>query len=369
MKKELIIFMPSIEGGGVEKNLFIISKFLVKKKLNLSLITTSKSFRKKFRGVNLITPKINTLNWGRKSKYFICLILLLREFFVNKRAVIFSFQANLYCILLSKIFNRKIIIRSNSSPSGWSQNKFKKFIFKFLLKLADKIIVNSKDFKSQYREIFNLNPVMIYNPLNKNNIISLSKKKINFPFFSKNKNSIKIINIGRFTDQKDHMTLLKAVNFIKKNNFNFKLLIVGRGINFIKMKKFIKKYNLKKNVRIVGYKTNPFPYLKLANLFILTSKFEGLPNVLLEAAVLKKIIISTNCPTGPKEILQNGKNGFLSKIGDYKDIGKKIISIKKNKKEIKKMIYNNYKSLNRFDYEKNLNKYLNEINKISNQII
>jgi glycosyltransferase involved in cell wall biosynthesis len=70
---------------------------------------------------------------------------------------------------------------------------------------------------------------------------------------------------------------------------------------------------MNKIVKILNFKKNPFPYLKKADLFLLTSKFEGLPNVLLEAATLKKNIISTDCPTGPREILNNGKYGFYVK--------------------------------------------------------
>ena len=71
----------------------------------------------------------------------------------------------------------------------------------------------------------------------------------------------------------------------------------------------------------MGYK-NPFKYIKQANIFLLTSKFEGSPNVLVEAQYLKKYIISTNCPTGPKEILNNGKYGSLVKVEDHKSIAR-----------------------------------------------
>ena len=101
----------------------------------------------------------------------------------------------------------------------------------------------------------------------------------------------------------------------------------------------------------------------ISDLFILTSKFEGLPNVLLEAAVLKKFIISTNCPTGPREILQNGKGGFLFKIGDYKSLSEKILNYHQNKKKLKSKVNHNYKNLKRFDINKNLQKYYTEIKK------
>ena len=97
--------------------------------------------------------------------------------------------------------------------------------------------------------------------------------------------------------------------------------------------------------------------LKLSDVFVLSSNYEGLPNVLLEAQFFKKIIISTKCPTGPKEILLNGKAGIFFKMDDYKDLSRKIIYVYKNKKKLKNMIKIGYNNLHRFDENKNLNIY------------
>jgi len=361
--KYLVIFMPSIEGGGVEKNLFIIANYLSSIDNNIKLITASKGFDQKFKNIDIIKPKLSFLkNTSRKFKYLICLLELLKLILSRKEISVFSFQANLYCIILCKIFKIKVIIRSNSSPTGWSKNSLKKFIFKYLLGMADKVIVNSIDFKKQFKVLFNINAKCIYNPLNKSEILKYSKEPIKFSFYKKNKKSLKIITIGRFTDQKDHQTLLKSLNEIK-DQINFKLLIIGRGVNKYKIVNYIKENNLKSNVKILPFQNNPFKYLRISDLFILTSQFEGLPNVLLEAAVLKKFIISTNCPTGPREILQNGKGGFLFKIGDYKNLSQKILNYHQNKKRLKDKINHNYKNLVRFDINKNLQKYYTEIKK------
>ena len=112
----------------------------------------------------------------------------------------------------------------------------------------------------------------------------------------------------------------------------------------------------------MNFKKNPFPIIKEADLFVLTSKYEGLPNVLLEAQTLKKFIISTNCPTGPSEILKNGKCGSLVKVGDYKSLNKEIQKFIKKKVKSKKMINHGYESLIRFDKKSNLNKYFNLVN-------
>ena len=101
--------------------------------------------------------------------------------------------------------------------------------------------------------------------------------------------------------------------------------------------------------------------MNVADLFVLTSKFEGLPNVLLEALSLKKFVISTNCPTGPSEILLRGKAGYLFKIGNYKQLAKKILVHYKRQRRNKLMTKNGYLSLSRYDYKKNCEKYLNLI--------
>ena len=85
----------------------------------------------------------------------------------------------------------------------------------------------------------------------------------------------------------------------------------------------------------------------------------------MEAAVLKKLIISTGCPTGPKEILMNGKGGLMYKTGDFEDLAKQIIYFINNKKKINNKVNYAYKNLNRFDYQKNLEKYFKIIKRYS----
>jgi len=194
-------------------------------------------------------------------------------------------------------------------------------------------------------------------------IVKKSKNYKKEKFFFSKKKTLKIINLGRFTEQKDQITILKAVNLLK-DKINLRLLIVGRGIEETNLKNYINNNNLNHLVKIKNFSDNPYGMIKQSNIFILSSKYEGLPNVLLEALILNKFIISSNCPTGPKEILLNGKGGLLFKIGDYKELSKKIIYYLKNKKKAKKMLHYSKKHLYRFDYYLNLNKYYKLINSI-----
>ena len=99
-------------------------------------------------------------------------------------------------------------------------------------------------------------------------------------------------------------------------------------------------------------------------MLVLTSIYEGLPNVILEAITLNKFVISSNCSTGPAEILDRGKGGLLFKVKDYKDLARKIIFYTKNKKTCKKMLKYSKSRLIRFDYNTNLKKYFDLVNSI-----
>jgi glycosyltransferase involved in cell wall biosynthesis len=360
-QKKLIIFIPSIEGGGVEKNLFIIANYLSKKINSLSVITASIKFKKKFNNqITIICPKKKFLRSRRLLKYFICIIYLIREIIKNKNIVVFSFQANIYAILICKLFNIRIIIRANSSPSGWSLNFYKFFIFKKILKLANIIIVNSIAFQNEIKNKFKIKSLCIYNPLNINEIIYYSKIKNN-NFFFKNKNITKIISVGRLVEQKNQIILLKAINYLK-DKIKIRAIILGRGINKFLLKKYIDDNNLNNIVKILNFKKNPFNIIKKSDVFILTSKYEGLPNVLLEALAIGKFVISSNCPTGPREILCNGKGGLLFKNNDYKDLANKILFFYHNKFICKKKLLYAKTMLRRFNYNNNLKKYFKVVN-------
>jgi glycosyltransferase involved in cell wall biosynthesis len=167
------------------------------------------------------------------------------------------------------------------------------------------------------------------------------------------------------TNQKNQITLLKAINLIK-NKFSIHCLIIGKGKTFLNLNNYIQDNNLKKNVELLGYKEKPWRYVKHCDVFVLTSKYEGLPNVLLEAINENKIIVSTDCPSGPKEILSNHKGGFLFPVNDHIKLANILNYIYCNKKKALKKNSFAKKNLLKFNYKINLEKYKNIINKYLN---
>lgn len=360
--KKLIIFNPSIEDGGVEKNLFLISNYLVNKVSSLILITTSIDKKMLFsKKIIFSSINFNFFNrFNRYPRYFFCILLLIYNIIKYRRKVlILAFQANIYAIIISKLLGVNVITRSNTSPSGWNKNFIKQFIFKFFFRRTDLIIVNSFEFKKQLDKLYSVKSRVILNPFNFISIKKKSLEKIDNNFFKKN--NLKLINIGRLVDQKDQITILKAIKLVLKKRKSIQLIIVGKGEKEIELENYIKKNDLQDYVKLIGYKNNPFKYINSSDLFILSSKYEGLPNVLIESMFLKKSVISSDCPTGPKEILNNGKYGSLFKVGDYKTLSRLIVNFKKNKKKIHNAFLScsRYKSDNSEEYFKAIRPYLN----------
>ena len=363
MKKKLIIFIPSIEDGGVEKNLFEVSNYLSRNEFSLEILTCNNNMSFKFsKNIKFIgTSNPFWYNKSRPIKYIACLFILFFNLLIReKKPLVFAFQANIYAVIVAKILNARIITRSNSAPSGWSQNYIKNIIYKFFIHLANDVMVNSIEFKKSFENKFKIKVTCIYNPFNKLLIRNKLQNKKKIKFFKKK--YLNIISVGRLTGQKDHLTLLRSIKLLKPN-FKIKVIIIGKGSTKEILKKYINDNNLQNKIKLSGYTNNPFPYIQKADIVVLTSKFEGLPNILLEAQYLKKYIISTDCPTGPKEILFNGKAGDLIKVGDYRGLSLLIKNYSNRKKSILNKINIGYKNFYRFDHNLNCKKYLNFINK------
>jgi len=361
-KTKIVIFIPSIDRGGAEKNLFIIANYLSQKFKKISVVTTSKSSKKKF-SKNVEFLSTSSFFWekfGRLVKTLISVVILIKILFKEKNVLILSFQSNIFAIILCTIFKKKIITRSNSFPNDWTKSDLKKYLFKKIYPLAEHNVVNSLQAKKSFLKYYKIKSTCIYNPLDIQRIKHLSKEKVPKIF---KKNKLKIINIGRLSEEKDHITFLKALQLLE-NQIKYEAVIMGRGKLKNKLENFIKENDLKKNIKLIGYKSNPYPYIKQSDFVILTSLHEGLPNVLLEALILKKFVISSNCVSGPKEILSNGNGGALFKVRNYKELKKLIIFYNKNRKISNKKIKFGLNNIYRFNYKNNLNLYSSVITNI-----
>jgi glycosyltransferase involved in cell wall biosynthesis len=124
-----------------------------------------------------------------------------------------------------------------------------------------------------------------------------------------------IITIGRLVPQKDQACLLRAFALVAAR-VDADLLIVGTGPELPTLQQLARQYAIEDRVHFAGHQSNPYPLLARADLFVLSSRFEGMPNVLIEALACGMPVVSTDCPSGPREILADGAYGHLVPVGD-----------------------------------------------------
>lgn len=191
----------------------------------------------------------------------------------------------------------------------------------------------------------------IYNPFDFDQIKALAAKPFELPTNLTSKNYI--LHIGAFTLQQKRQDLL--IEAFAKSKLNCKLVLLGKGQDEEKICQLIKDYGLTDRVILPGFQINPFPWIKHARLFVLSSDYEGFGNVLIEAMALDTPAISTDCPSGPGEIFINGMENSLVACGNAKALAEKMRDFYDKTPSINK------ESLMRFEASRIAQEYLNLI--------
>jgi glycosyltransferase involved in cell wall biosynthesis len=155
---------------------------------------------------------------------------------------------------------------------------------------------------------------VIYNPVVSSKIEELSQEDPLHPWLKQNDVPV-IISIGSLSEQKDYTTLIKAFEHVRRNK-QIKLIILGEGNLRHELQGLIAKMKLKDDIDLYGFSDNPYAFLKRASAYVLSSKYEGFPNTLLEALACGTPVVATDCPSGPAEMLENGRYGHLVPVGD-----------------------------------------------------
>ncbi len=336
LKKKIGFLLPDLGTGGSQWVMIQFANYISKNITNIDLVTLSNNGSYK----NIIYKKINIINLSKKRLLFsvLNLIKIVNE---NKYETFISSQSylNFVTIAIFKIFSNKtkIIIRESNTISNKyvfknKYEKFKEFIFKKSYNFADIIIAPSLGVKDNLINKYKINfkkIIVINNPVDLNlinNFANLKMQTKDYDFFKKPT----IISIGRLTHQKNFSFLIEAFSEINKSR-KYNLLILGEGTlkkNLLKQVAFLKQKN---SIYLLGFKDNPFPYINASRAFVLTSLWEGMPNVLLQSLALNTPVISFDCQSGPREILENGKYGELIKINNKEQLKIKIVEAFDNK--------------------------------------
>ena len=366
---KIMILTDSLGIGGSEKVLVSLANSFSKHNSTTFVIVKKKNFYKSQLSKNI---KIKKLNCSRTIYSFFKIYYLIKN---NSFDVILSNLTHINLILIFiNIFlkKQKIIIRETTYLSSKIKSNynfisffFLRYIISFLYKRANQLVVMCQDMKKDLIENFKIdkNKInIIYNPFDYLKIQKQSEEKINKKYYFTDKKYI--ISVGRLVKEKGFVFLIKAFNKIK-NKTTTNLVIIGDGYERKLLQKLIKKLKLKKRVFLIGFKKNPYKFIKKAQLYVLTSIREGFPNTLVEAIMLNTPVLSYNCKSGPDEIIKKFKTGKLVNNYNMNFFSRKILEELK-KKRISGVKYKNniHKvSMKFFDYKIISNKYFEILNK------
>jgi len=257
-------------------------------------------------------------------------------------------------ILLFK-FRTKFILRISGLPRI---NFFRKFLWKIALKKFYLVTCPTKatyDYLKSLKIAEDHKIKLLYDPIIEVKTINLKKKEVNFKEIKKY-----YLAVGRLTKQKNFLFLCKAFHKVVLKYPELKLIIAGEGEDKDSILSYIKKNNLKKNISLIGYVDNIFPLMVNAEAFILSSLWEDPGFVLIEAAFCRTLIFSSNCTTGPKEIIKDNVNGILyesSNVESFVDKFDLLISKKYNNNLLLNNLINS-KKFSQFNHFKSFQKIL-----------
>lgn len=377
--KKLLIICKSLDGGTGTFTLNFFKKKLFNKKISINICSLEEPnlriLKKNQDKIIFFSKKNSYPDQYQFSLFF--LLKFIKEFFLLN-VIYYRFRPDIiitidtHCLILAQIvrsiffFHKtKFIATIHNNIGAVINYKAPKLLAKSIKKViqlslnkSDKIVCISKDMSNYLLRYFNLNKksLVIYYGLSKSFAVKPKSLK---------KNTIKtIVTISRLFPQKDVFTLVEAFKLVKKRLGFIKLFVIGDGPQRNRLERFVKRLELR-DIKFFNWINNPIKILKQSDIFVLSSNWEGLPYVLLEAMSQGLPVISTDTPFGPREILDNGKYGILVPMKDPKAMAKAMYELLTDEKK-----YNYYarKSLERVKYF-SLDKMLNAYKKVILEVI
>lgn len=362
MKKKILFLIESFAGGGVEKvfidliNNMDISKYDITvmsiwdygiRKKNLRKDVKYKSIFPNIRGISRVFH-----NFVEKSDGSLLYKLGIREKYDIEIAFIEG-RATKIIGASNNPNSRKIAwVHIDLSQGHWTSRVFRESLEreKDCYKKFNDIVFVSNSAKEGFKNLFGDdfdNLQVKYNPIIAEDIVKKAEEEVND--IEKPKDKMLLVTSGRLVSQKGYESLLEACNKLNKDSIKYELWILGEGWDRPKLEELMNKYSLS-NVKLLGFKENPYKYIKQGDLFVCSSKNEGFSLVIAEAMILGLPVISTNC-SGPNELLNFGEYGYMVENNEealYKGL-KEIINndekLKYYKKKSKERIdFFNYKN-------------------------
>lgn len=224
-------------------------------------------------------------------------------------------------VLLARLLGRidvPVFVKVTNTLSHVARRRVQRFMIRRLYPRADRLIANSRGVAEDLEASFGIprdRITVIYNPTVTNELESRAAEKVSHPWFSRRDGPPLILSVGRLTPQKDFQMLLEAFSRVREER-DCRLVILGEGAEREDLEARARILGVEKYIDMPGFVPDVLPYMARANVFALSSRYEGLSNVLIEALAVGTPAIATDCPSGSAEILEDGRYGRLVPVGD-----------------------------------------------------
>lgn len=328
---KLTVFLTSLDGGGAERSMVNLMNGLVERSISVDLILV----KREGPFVSLVDPRVNIIDFG--GKRLLASITDLVSYLKKERpqALLSSLEDTNVVAILAKHLARvstKVVVNVQNTVSqefkhGTSLKKrLAPLMVRFFYPWSNIIVPVSQGVANDLVKL-GISPQsieVIHNPVVTPEIAQKVNQPVNHPWLKPNQPPV-IVGVGRLDRQKDFPTLIKALALVRQK-IPARLMILGEGSDRNSLESLVKQLNLTEAVALPGFVNNPYAYMAKAGVFVLSSLYEGLPTVLIEAMAGGTPVVATNCPSGPWEILAGGKYGKLVEIGDTEAIAQAIIN-------------------------------------------
>lgn len=363
-KEKLLLISPMLHQGGFER-VCITTARLLKPYYDVSIVIFDDAdIAFDIRGLSIINIHLGVRN-GKLAKITNLMRRAVRVRKLKQRmkpVIAYSFGPSANMVnALSKTSLTSVFLGLRGYQDVADDPKMKLYVRK-----ADRIICCSKEIEAIVQEKYGyLQTATLYNPYDAEGITELSKEKVtDLPWKMEDEDRPRIlIGVGRDDPIKGFWHLIKAFYLVQKEIPQMRLIIMGDG-SFEQAKSLVSELQLEQKVYFPGVRKNPYKYLAASEMFLLSSYTEGFPNVLVEAMILGRPLISTDCRTGPAEILDHGKYGILvPDMGDTEDysgdtiseketcFAEKIVEVLKDSERQKELSELERKRAGEFDYD------------------
>lgn len=366
--KRVALFMPTLGGGGAERVMIHLAGKLADEGLVVALVVAS--------SVGVLRTEISShvelvdLGAGRVMSAIMPLSAWLTAWRPDA-LIACQGHANVVAYLAHRRAGTRcrLILREVSTPSvnmksvGLVMRTLLWLLMRWAYVRADAVVAVSHGVADDLRRYLMADLPrlrVIYNPVVDEGLYAKAEQPIEHPWFARDESIPVVLAVGRLTEAKNYELLMRAFALVVREQ-KARLLILGEGEDRPKLQQLIEELQLSECVLMPGFDSNPYKYMKHCSVYVMSSRWEGLPGVLIQALALQASIVSTDCPSGPNEVLAGGRFGCLVPAGDCNALVGALLQVIGDRSDrIGKAIYNHEWQLHveRFNASKVIRDYL-----------